>query len=52
VIVNKKKGTSVVLKQACYLIEQDGDENFKIVGTSINWYEQSGVSLWLALPNA
>jgi hypothetical protein len=38
-IVTKKMEQQYILKRACYLIEQDGDGNFKIVGTSINWRE-------------
>jgi hypothetical protein len=38
-IVTKKMEQEYILKRACYLIEQDGDGNFKIIGTSINWKE-------------
>jgi hypothetical protein len=38
-IVTKKMEQQYILKKACYLIEQDGEGNFKIVGTSINWKE-------------
>lgn len=38
-IVTKKMEQQYILKRPCYLIEENPDGNFKIVGTSIHWKE-------------